>query len=253
MSLDTYPFRQRMPRYLNRYGLVDEANGEDGFDPSLHGPLGAPAQKLLQRITRHAETRRKANGTKLYPKVQETGVLTEPVRAMFYTEFPARPSFAEAFKRIAVQDDRLDGQEQYTQGPLRWQGVNAVFGKTAWLKPGLVIPKLVIGDCSSGYTRWVLFALQQSLGRVPHDIVNGCGWDAGYTGTIYSVCRRVSNPQVGDAILYFNSRGESVHVTGVFDVAARTCISHGRDAAEIYGWDAHSGRGGFWRPVFANA
>lgn len=252
MALDTFPYRQRMPRYLNRYGLVDEASGEDGFDPQGHGPLGKPAQTLLERITRHAETRKKANGKKIYPDVQESGVLTEPIRAMFLAEFPERPTFAEAFKRIAVQDDKLDGQEQYTQGSQRWQGVDAVFGKTAYLPPGKTIPKLTIGDCSSGYTRWVLWALQQHLGRVPRDIVNGCSWDAGYTGTITMICQRVPNPQVGDAIVYFRG-SRSVHVSGVFDVAKRTCISHGRDQAEIVDWDAHSGRGGFYRPRFDNA
>lgn len=251
-TLDTYPFRQRMPRYINRYGLVDQQEGEEGFDPTLHGPLQAPGQHLLQRITRHAETRKKPNGKPLYPDVEEGGILTAPIRAMLYKEFPQRPAFADAFKRIAVQDDKLDGQEQYTQGSRRWQGVNAVFGKVVYLPPGRTIPKLTIGDCSSGYTRWVLWALQQHLGRVPRDVVNGCGWDAGYTGTIEGVCKKVSVPQVGDAILYFRG-SKSVHVTGVFDVSQRKCISHGRDKAEIYGWDDHSGRGGFWRPKFINA
>lgn len=252
--LDTYPFRQRMPRYLNRYGLVDEANGEDGFDPQAHGPLKAPGQKVLQRITRHAETRTKPGSKKkLYPDVVEGGVLTEAVRDMFYAEFPARPSFVEAFKRIALQDDKLDNQEQYTMGGRRWQGVDAIFGKTQVWPAAKKIPELRIGDCSSGYTRWILWALQQSLGHVPRDIVNGDNWDAGYTGTITVVCRKVATPQVGDAIVYFNSRRESVHVSGVFDVDARTCISHGKAKAEIYGWDNHSGRGGFWRPIITNA
>jgi hypothetical protein len=251
-TLDTYPFRQRMPRYLDRYELVDQQAGEEGFDPTAHGPLKQPGQHLLERITRHAETRRKPNGKKLYPDVSETGVLTAPVRAMLFAEFPQRPTFVEAFKRIAVQDDKLDGQEQYTQGPRRWQGVSAIFGKVAWLPPGRTIPKLVIGDCSSGYTRWILFALQQSSGEVPHDVVNGCRWQAGYTGTIEGVCQRVTTPKVGDAILYFRG-SKSVHVTGVFDVSQRKCISHGRDEAEIYGWDDHSGRGGFYRPRFGNA
>lgn len=252
MTLDTYPFRQRMPRYLNRYGLVDQASGEEGFEPTGHGPLGKPAQRLLKRIQRHMIARKKGK-KRLYPEVKETGILDAPTRAAFYAEFPERPSFAEAFKRIALQDDKLDGQEQYTQGARRWQGVDAIKGKTAFWPAGKTIPKLVIGDCSSGYTRWVLWSLQQQLGRVPHDIVNGCGWDAGYTGTIYAVCKKVAKPQVGDAILYFNSRHESVHVSGVYDVEKRTCISHGRAQAEIYGWDDHSGRGGFWRPVFSNA
>lgn len=242
MKLDTHPFRVWMLQYAAFHGLAFE----EGFDPSGHGPLLAVGQRFLKRIQTHMiATNVHAHAQHKpvpYPGVKVTGILDEPTREALT---PDRPSFETAFKQVAVQDDKLDGEEYYTQGAMRWQGVNAVYGVIAVKK---TVPRLKGGDCSAGYTRWVLWGLQQSLGRVPRDIVNGANWKAGYTGTIMAVCRHVVNPKIGDAILYPN------HVTGVFDVKARTCISHGRDRAEIYGWDEHYGRyGGFWRPVYNNA
>lgn len=247
MTLDTHPFRVWLLEYVVTHGLDQDVDSEEGFDPSGHGPLKAPGQRLCKRVQRNMIAQnaqaKKAHKPEPYPGVQENGILDEPMREALT---PDRPSFEDAFKRIAVQDDRLDGEEYYTQGAARWQGVTAVYGKTSVVKG--VIPRLRSGDCSAGYTRWVLFGLEQSLGRIPRDIVNGADWKAGYTGSIYRVCRHFSTPKIGDAILYPN------HVTGVFDIEARTCISHGRDRAEIYGWDSHPGRyQGFWRPIYDNA
>lgn len=247
MALDTHPYRVWLVEYIAYHGLDQNVPDEQGFDPRAHGPLKAPAQHLCKRVQRHMialnEAARKKHKPQPFPGVKETGILDAPTREALT---PDRPSFEDAFRKIAEQDDRLDGEEYYTMGAARWQGVDAVFGKTKVIK-GL-IPKLRSGDCSAGYTRWVLHGLQQSLGRVPHDIVNGAHWNAGFTGTIMGVCEHVTSAKVGDAILYPN------HVTGVYDVARRTCISHGRDRAEIVDWDAHRSRyGGFWRPIYANA
>jgi hypothetical protein len=236
-----------MVRYRNFHGLGPEHKDEHGFDPSLHDTLGEPGRNLLGRLQRHMIARTTKGGKRLYPHVKETKVLDEPTRAVFDKEFPSRPSFAAAWAQIAVKDDKDDSAEYYTQGAMRWQGVRAVYGKVTVGKP----PILRGGDCSAGYTRWWLWAWQQSTGRIPHDVVNGCNWRAGYTGSISVVCRRVQTPQVGDAILY--GSGTYSHVTGVFDVSSKTCISHGRDRAEIYGWDAHPNRAGFWRPITSNA
>lgn len=246
-TLDTHPFRVWLLEYVVLHGLDEDVPAEEGFDPSAHGPLLKPGRHLCGRVQRNMEAAnvaaRKRHKPQPYPGVTETGILDEPTRDALT---PDRPSFEQAFTKIALQDDRLDGEEYYTQGAMRWQGVKAVFGKVAVVNG--VIPRLRGGDCSAGYTRWVLFALQQNLGRVPRDVVNGADWRAGYTGSIYRVCRRVTHPQVGDAILYPG------HVTGVFDVANRTCISHGKARAEIYGWDAHVGRySGFWRPIYDDA
>jgi len=235
-----------MVRYIIEHGLDQKVEGEAGFDPRLHDKLGAPAQRMLKRIQRHmhAVNVKAVREGKIQPYkgVKENGILDEPTRDALR---PDRPTFEKAFLQIANQDDRLDGEQYYTQGAMRWQGVDAVFGKVA---VAAIAPHLKGGDCSAGYTRWVLWALQQSLGKVPRDIVNGAHWNAGYTGTIMAVCRRVSTPKIGDAILYPN------HVTGVTDVKNKLCVSHGRDRCEIYGWDAHRGRySGFWRPAYSNA
>lgn len=245
MALDTHPYRVWGVQYVAMHGLDQDVPDEEGFDPTLHGPLGPPGQRFFKRIARNmiavnAEAKA-AHKHQPYPGVQENGILDAPMRAALT---PDRPGWQDEFKRIARQDDKLDGEEYYTMGPKRWQGVQAILGKT---KVSMTIPRLTGGDCSSGYTRWVLWGLQQHLGRVPHDVVNGCSWTAGYTGTIQLVCQRVQTPQIGDAILYPN------HVTGVYDVAARTCISHGRERAEIVGWDSHFGRIGFWRPNISKA
>lgn len=246
-TLDTHPFRVWLLEYVVLHGLDEDVPAEEGFDPSAHGPLLKPGRHLCARVQRHMHAMNvlavKAHKPQPFPGVTETGILDEPTREALT---PDRPSFEQAFTKICLQDDRLDGEEYYTQGPMRWQGVRAVYGKVKVVKG--TIPKLRGGDCSSGYTRVILFGLEQSLGRIPRDVVNGADWTAGYTGSIYRVCRRVLHPQKGDAILYPD------HVTAVFDVAARTCYSHGKDRAEIYGWDAHTGRySGFWRPDYDNA
>lgn len=248
-TLDTQPYRPKMIRYLVRYGLDDQLAGEEGFDPRSHAPLGKPGRRLLARIQRNLIARTSGK-RRLYPKVTESGILDEPTRAALDKEFPNRPTFEDAFLQIAHQDDAYDKQQSYTQGPGRWQGVDAVFGKTKTLKAA---PPLEEGDCSSGFTRWTLWALQQSSGRVPRDIVNGLSWDAGYTGTITGVCRKTSTPTIGTAIVYFNSQGRSVHVTGVTNLPQRLCVSHGKARAEIVGWDHHPGRYAFYQPVHSNA
>lgn len=236
MSLDTHPYRAWMVQYAAFHGLAYE----EGFDPSLHGSLGVPGRNFLQRIQKHMV----AAGE--FKKVKVTGILDEPTREALA---PDRPGWQGEFTRIAHFDDASDQAQYYTQGAARWQGVAAVYGKVKVTK---TIPLLRGGDCSAGYTRWMLWALQQHLGRVPHDVVNGASWRAGYTGTIAAVCTRVTDPQIGDAILY-GGGAPYTHVTGVIDVNKRLCISHGRDKTEIYGWDAHSDRAGFWRPNISKA
>jgi hypothetical protein len=240
VTLDTHPYRVDIGVYSHLHGLAEE----EGADPSLHGPLGVPYRDWLRRVQTHMTHFRKG-GKLLYPKVRVTGELDAATRAALESTRPKRPTFEAAFRQIAYLDDTRDGEEYYTQGPLRWQGVRAVYGKVKTQKP----PALKAGDCSAGYTRWVLWALEQSTGRIPHDIVNGLSWRAGYTGTISQVCKKVAVPQVGDAILY--GSGTYEHVTGVYDVQDQTCISHGRARAEIVSWDRHADRAGFWRPDYS--
>lgn len=246
-SLDTHPFRVWLLEYVVLHGLDQDVEAEDGFDPSKHGPLLKPGRHLCARVQRHMHAMNvravKNHKPQPFPGVTETGILDEPTRDALT---PDRPSFEDAFLKIALQDDTMDGEQYYTMGPMRWQGVKAIYGLVRVVHG--TIPKLRGGDCSSGYARWQLFALQQVLGRVPRDVVNGADWRAGNTGSIYRVCKRVTNPQIGDAILYPN------HVTGVYSVKDRTCVSHGKTRAEIVPWDNHRDRySGFWRPAYDDA
>jgi hypothetical protein len=236
-DLDTHPYRVWMLQYAAFHGLAHE----DGFDPSLHGPLGVPGRNFLNRIQKHMVASKK------FPHVKVTGILDGPTRDALA---PNRPGWQGEFTRIARQDAANPTAAYYTQGAARWQGVSAVYGK---VKVTSVIPRLRSGDCSAGYTRWVLWGLEQHLGRVPHDVVNGASWKAGYTGTIAAVCKRVTEPQIGDAILY-GSAPSFEHVTGVIDVNKRLCVSHGGDNGPIVEpWDYRSDRVGFWRPVISKA
>lgn len=163
---------------------------------------------------------------------------------------PPRPTFAAAFASIARFD--AGHGSTYTQGPERWEAVTAIRGLLA---PGHAIPRLVEGDCSSGYTRWALWALQQHLGRIPHDVVNGQDWRAGYTGTIALHLHRLpahAPLEVGDAVLY-GSRWPYVHVTGVLEPSHGLVVSHGGPRVVIEPWSYRRDVAGFWRPVLSLA
>lgn len=241
-TFDTHPYRVWMLQYAAFHGLAHEP----GFDPSLHGSLGSPGRAFLLRIQRHMEALKKG-GRHVYPHVMPSGILDEPTRDALA---PDRPGWQGEFTRIAHQDAANPNAAYYTQGAARWQGVAVLYGK---VKVQKTIPYLRSGDCSAGYTRWVLWGLQQHLGRVPHDVVNGASWKAGYTGTIAAVCHRVDTPQIGDAVLY--GRGPAYHhVTGVVDVNKKLCVSHGGDDGPVIEpWDYRSDRAGFWRPDISKA
>lgn len=236
MALDTHPFRVLMVQYAAHHGLAYE----DGFDPGRHAALGAPGRRFLKRIQTHMAALKK-NRKRVYPNVTVTAILDDATRAAL---LPDKPPWQEEFVRIARQDAANPNAAYYTQGAARWQGVQVIYGK---VKPQKAIPYLRSGDCSAGYTRWVLWALQQHLGRVPHDVVNNARWQAGYTGTIAATMTRVTTPQVGDAVLY--GRGPSYHhVTGIIDVAQKLCASHGGDNGPVIErWDYRSDQAGFFR------
>jgi hypothetical protein len=228
-----------MVKYASQHGLAYQ----QGFDTTLHTALGPPAREFLQRIQRHMVAWKK-KGKRVFPQVKVTGLLDAPTRAALETTRPPRPSWQDAFVRIARQDAGNPNAAYYTQGAQRWQGVAAIYGKVV---PTAVIPRLRSGDCSAGYTRWVLWGLQQSLRRVPRDVVNGTYWRAGYTGSISTTCKRVRTPQVGDAVLY--GRSPYSHVVGIIDVAGKLAVSHGSNAGpNLVRWDYRGDIAGFWRP-----
>lgn len=244
MTLDTHPLRVQMLVYAHLHGLASEP----GFETAPHDELGAPGRAFLQRIQTHMVAFKK-KGKRVYPHVTESGVLDEATRAALT---PNRPSWQDEFVRICRQDAANPSAAYYTQGAARWQGVQVIYGK---VKVQAAIPYLRSGDCSAGFTRWMLWALQQHLGRVPADVVNGAHWQAGFTGTIAATMVRVRSgpPQIGDAALYGNAPSYH-HVTGVIDPARKLCCSHGNNAGPVIErYDYRSALAGFWRVRLENA
>lgn len=82
----------------------------------------------------------------------------------------------------------------YTEGGARWSGIDrrdvAAKGQ---------VPRYA--DCSS-FATWCFWNALQV--RLPHhsDIINGCGWQAGYTGTMALHGARVDEPIPADVVLY---------------------------------------------------
>ena len=84
----------------------------------------------------------------------------------------------------------------YTEGPGRWSGIDRrrVASKGEWP---------AFADCSA-FLAWCYWnGLYLRGGH--SDIVNGCRWEAGYTGTMLEHGRAVSEPIPGDAIIYGSS------------------------------------------------
>jgi hypothetical protein len=106
----------------------------------------------------------------------------------------------------------------YTQGDLRWQGIDRRRDASRGEYPNYA-------DCSA-YATWCYWnGLHLHTGH--SDIVNGEHWQAGYTGTMLEHGRHVSRPIPGDAVIYGTSwPGEHVALyTG-----AGLVVSHGSEA-----------------------
>lgn len=106
----------------------------------------------------------------------------------------------------------------YTQGDLRWQGIDR--NRKAWRGE---YPNYA--DCSA-YVTWCLW---NGLDHFHHsDTVNGQNWRAGYTGTLLEHGRRVGSPIPGDVIIYGSSwPGEH---TALY-TGGGLVVSHGSEAA----------------------
>jgi len=83
----------------------------------------------------------------------------------------------------------------YTQGGSRWQGIQSRLNASAGRYPRWC-------DCSS-FVTWCLWN-GLYLGFGVGDVVNGCGWRAGFTGTMLNHGSRVSAASAlpGDAVIY---------------------------------------------------
>jgi hypothetical protein len=111
----------------------------------------------------------------------------------------------------------------YTQGGRRWDGINKDLN--AWKGE---YPKYA--DCSS-FATWCLWNGLNHFGV--RDVVNGCNWKAGYTGTILNHGKQVtkqSNWMRGDLIIYGNGfPGEHVAIY----IGDGLVISHGSEPAPV--------------------
>lgn len=121
---------------------------------------------------------------------------------------------------------RHAGAVHYTQGPLRWQGIDRGLRAADGRFPNYA-------DCSAAYTWCVWNALTHVLGSAAHDVVNGQEWHAGYTGTLLAHGDPVGFDELrpGDAIIY--GRGwPGVHVV-MYDHDG-LCYSHGSEAGPFH-------------------
>lgn len=109
----------------------------------------------------------------------------------------------------------------YTQGQLRWQGIDRHLDASRGHYPNW-------GDCSS-FVTWCLWnGLHIHTGHT--DIVNGQSWRAGYTGTLLQHGHQVSSPIPGDVIIY--GRGFPGEHTALYTGGGLT-VSHGSEAGPL--------------------
>lgn len=171
------------------------------------------------------------------------------------------PSGLSAAKRVearsmAVQAALLGLQHapelHYTQLAARWQGI--ALHKKAWRHQ---YP--TEADCSA----FVTWCIWNGLDHFHvHDVVNGQGWHAGWTGTMVEHGARVAHgrtwaikPQRADAILYGDPVGRSGHTALVIGHDERydgklMVVSFGSDAGPFYlPWDYRSDVHGAWRYI----
>lgn len=111
----------------------------------------------------------------------------------------------------------------YTQGAKRWEGIDK--GLRAWKGQ---CPEWA--DCSA-FATWVLWQGLYHYGI--RDVVNGAGFKAGYTGTMWTRGKRVvhdSSIKIGDLALYGDPFGRTGHVAIVADLKPTIrVISFGSD------------------------
>lgn len=139
---------------------------------------------------------------------------------------------AQAARDRAVQAAMLGyahrGAIHYTQGGHRWDGIanrrNARAGQYPYY-----------ADCSS-FVTWCLWNALY-LGFGVGDVVNGCGWNAGYTGTLLShgqPLRYASNALPGDAVIYGNGWPGHHAAIVVRSGGAPMVVSHGGESGPSY-------------------
>jgi hypothetical protein len=122
----------------------------------------------------------------------------------------------------------------YTQGALRWQGINQ--NLKAWKKQ---YPHYA--DCSA-FATWCIWNGLSHYGV--RDTVNGQAWKGGYTGTMLDHGRRVVELKLvrrGDCVIYGSPGSDGAHTAIVVGWSAPPSkgghpmvISHGSEAGPFY-------------------
>lgn len=132
-----------------------------------------------------------------------------------------RKEAVDAALQAAILGLHHEPSIHYTQGPLRWQGIDRHRVAAHGEYPNFA-------DCSA-FVTWCLWnGLWVRTGH-HSDIVNGQNWRAGYTGTLLLHGRAVDSPIPGDAIIYGPGTGE--HVT--LYTGGGLCVSHGSEAGPM--------------------
>lgn len=111
--------------------------------------------------------------------------------------------------------------QRYTQGPMRWQGIDRRRDASQGQFP-------TYSDCSA-FATWCYWNGLYLRGHHT-DIVNGERWEAGYTGTMLAHGVHVGEPEPGDAIIYGSAwPGEhtAIYTGGGF------VVSHGGDPGPL--------------------
>jgi hypothetical protein len=113
----------------------------------------------------------------------------------------------------------------YTQDSRRWQGIDQRLDASRGQYPNYA-------DCSSFVTWCIWNGIYLPYGM--EDVVNGQGWQAGYTGTMLqhgTAISRASDLLPGDAVIYGAAGSTGAHTAIVVASGSTpTVISHGSEA-----------------------
>jgi len=117
----------------------------------------------------------------------------------------------------------------YTQGSLRWQGINRDYKAFRGDYPRYA-------DCSS-FATWCIWNGLDHF--AVHDTVNGLHWRAGYTGTMLNHGKRVEhleNVLRGDCVIYGQKGSVGAHTAIITGVSGKRpmVISHGSEGGPYY-------------------
>lgn len=130
--------------------------------------------------------------------------------------------------QAALHGLRRAPEIHYTQGPQRWEGIAHHLKAHRGEVP-------THADCSSFWT-WCLWNGLDHYGV--RDTVNGCGWAAGFTGTMLEHGKRVvhlGNVLRGDLVIY-GDHPQGEHVAGVVGTrnGVPMVVSNGSEAGPFY-------------------